>query len=115
MKLDTVKSVIIAGISLFFGWGVFLLGRGSSGAIPVAVAVTVCCLLFGGVTWCVDFQYARGGMMLKVLAGIWGGCMLALNLILLWQTVAMPAVIIVNGISCFAFLLLANSIYKSKM
>lgn len=113
MKINIFRSIIILGISILTGWGFFACSSNDSLQLPVAIIICLYVLLAGEITFGIDFKQKREGIMLKIIAGIWGFCMLVINMMFLGFIANITTIFITNGILLLLFLLLANSIYKA--
>lgn len=101
------------GFSLLAGWGFGVNSPQDSNGISIAIIVCLCLFVAGEIMFGIDFKQKRESVMLKIAAGIWGFCVLVMNMSFLGVAASITTVFIANGVSLLLFLLLAHSIYKA--
>lgn len=114
MKIDTVRLIIAAGLSLLIGWGYYTMSTVHENAMSIGIATGIEMLLacLGG--FCIEYkECSRAGVVIRITCII--GAILFLILNGIFAGVGPnTAFYIISGILALLMLLVVNSVYRTK-
>ena len=116
MKLDIVKTSVAILIAGLIAWGFYVK---SAEVSPNAWLLTVLSgiLLAAAGAGClgISFESKRSGAVVRVCSGLYFFIALAINWIFSGKDFSVHAFIIINMVAFLLFLLIAYSIYKTRL
>lgn len=114
MKIDYFRLVLVTAISALIAWGCYEIADEEPYATISAIAVGAYTFVTCGASVAMNYKEGRTGVSIKLLSGLFCTGGIIMNIVFAFFEYNIPLFAICNGLLLVVFLLIAQSLYKTR-